>query len=119
MGSFFLMLLSKRLLLKLQELCQELHLNPCPFMCFTCMLLKMYTLSGSGKTLYEILTVAGAMLLPMAGPRVDCNLSRHGSVRPSLQRAVTAPEADCCGAVSVPLLCRPVLAQKSCYPSML
>ena len=86
MGSFFLMLLSKRLLLKLQELCQELHLNPCPFMCFTCMPLKMYTLSGSGKTLYGILTVAGAMPLLMAGLRVDQNLSRHVSVRPFLQR---------------------------------
>ena len=39
-----------------------------------------------GKTLCEILTVADAMLLPMAGSRVDGNLFRHGSVRPSLQR---------------------------------
>ena len=30
---------------------------------------------GSDKTLCEILTVTGAMPLPIAGPRVDCNLS--------------------------------------------
>ena len=38
------------------------------------------------KTLCKILTVADAMPLPMAGPRVDRKLSRHGSVRLSLQR---------------------------------
>ena len=37
------------------------------------------------KTLCEILTAADAILLPMVGPRVNDNLSRHGSVQPSLQ----------------------------------
>ena len=41
---------------------------------------------GSGKTLYDILTVADAIPLPMAGPRVDQNLFQHGSVRSFLQR---------------------------------
>ena len=40
----------------------------------------------AGKTLCEVLTVADAMLLPMAGSRADGSLFRHGSVRPSLQR---------------------------------
>ena len=44
------------------------------------------TWKGSGKTLCEILTVAGAIPLPMVGPRVDRKLSRRGSVRPFLQR---------------------------------
>ena len=39
-----------------------------------------------GKALCEILTAADAIPLPVTGPRVDHNLSRHGSVRPSLQR---------------------------------
>lgn len=38
------------------------------------------------KTLCKILTVADTMPLLMAGPRVDRKLSRHGSVRLSLQR---------------------------------
>ena len=37
------------------------------------------------KTLCEVLTVADAILLPMAGPRVDTKLSRHGSVQPFSQ----------------------------------
>ena len=40
----------------------------------------------SGKALYEILTVVDAIPLPMAGPRVDRDLSRRGSVRPSHQQ---------------------------------
>ena len=39
-----------------------------------------------GKTLCKILTVADTMPLPMADPRVDGNSSRHGYVRPPLQR---------------------------------
>ena len=38
------------------------------------------------KTLCEILAAANAIPLPMAGSRVDDNLSRHGSVRQFLQR---------------------------------
>ena len=38
-----------------------------------------------GKILCEILTAADTMLLPMTRPRVDDNLFRHSSVRPSLQ----------------------------------
>ena len=34
----------------------------------------------------EVLTVADAMPLPMAGSKVDGNLPQHGSVRPSLQQ---------------------------------
>ena len=41
---------------------------------------------GSGKTLCNILTIAGAMPLSMADPRVGGNLSRNGSVRQSLQQ---------------------------------
>ena len=40
----------------------------------------------SGKTLCEVLTVADAMPLSMAGPSVDGNLAWHGSGRPPLQR---------------------------------
>ena len=40
---------------------------------------------GLGKMLSEVLTVADAIPLPMAGPGVDGNLSQHGSVRMSLQ----------------------------------
>ena len=39
-----------------------------------------------GKTLCEVLTVADAIPLLMAGPRVDDNLLWYGSVRPFLQR---------------------------------
>ena len=38
-----------------------------------------------GKTLYEVLTVAGAVPLLMTDPRVDGNLASTVSVRPSLQ----------------------------------
>ena len=41
---------------------------------------------GSGKTLCEVLTVADTIPPSMAGSRVDYNLFRRGSVRPSLQR---------------------------------
>ena len=41
--------------------------------------------AGAGKTLCEILTVADAMPLSMADPRVDHSLSQHGSVWPHLQ----------------------------------
>ena len=47
---------------------------------------NMHCFGVGGKTLCEVLTVADAMSLSMAGSRVDCNLSRHGSVRPPLQR---------------------------------
>ena len=55
---------------------------------------------GAGKTLCEILTVADAMSLPIAGPRVDQDLPRRGSVRPSLQRGGNRkrsrlPRRDC------------------------
>ena len=43
-------------------------------------------LNGSGEALYEILTIADAIPLPVAGPRADGNLFWHGSVRPPLQR---------------------------------
>ena len=39
-----------------------------------------------GKTLCEVLTAADTIPLPMTGSRVDDGLSRHGSVRPSVQR---------------------------------
>ena len=39
-----------------------------------------------GETLCEVLTVADAMPLPMAGPRADQDLPRRGSVQPSIQR---------------------------------
>ena len=42
--------------------------------------------SGSGKALSEVLAVADNISLPMAGPRVNHKLSRHGPVRPPLQR---------------------------------
>ena len=55
-------------------------------------------LSGSGgKTLCEILTVADVMPLPMADPRSDGNLSRHNSVRQSLQR-----DGNCISVDSLP-----------------
>ena len=38
---------------------------------------------GVGKVLYEVLTATDAIPLPMTGPRIDHNLFRHGSVRPS------------------------------------
>ena len=41
---------------------------------------------GAGKAIYEILTAAAAILLPMTGPRVNHNLFQHGSVWPSPQR---------------------------------
>ena len=47
---------------------------------------EVSTLGGGAKTLCEILTVADVMPLPMAGSRIDGNLSQHGSVRPPLQR---------------------------------
>ena len=42
--------------------------------------------TGSGKTLHEILTVVDTMPLLMEDSRVDGNLSRHGSVRLSVQQ---------------------------------
>ena len=59
-------------------------------------------LKANGKTLCEILTVADAMSLPMADPRVDQNLSRYGSMWPSIQWAVAASGADCHGMVAMP-----------------
>ena len=43
--------------------------------------------NGSGKTLHEVLAIAGAISPPIAGPRVDQSLSRRGFVRPSLQQS--------------------------------
>ena len=40
---------------------------------------------GGGKALCEIL-IAADTIPPMTGPRIESKLSRHGSVRPSLQR---------------------------------
>ena len=55
---------------------------------------------GVGKVLYEVLTATDAIPLPMTGPRIDHNLFRHGSVRPSLQRDGSCtwsrlPRCDC------------------------
>ena len=74
--------------------------------------------NGSGKTLHEVLTVADAISLPIAGPRVNGSLSRHGSVRLSPQRKDNRiwsqmPRHGC-----HPLPCGWVLAQKPCYPVM-
>ena len=55
------------------------------------------------KTLCKILTVADAMPLPMAGPRVHRKLSRHGSVRLSLQRDGSRTKADYHGVTAMPL----------------
>ena len=44
-----------------------------------------------GKTLCEVFTVADTMPPPMTSPRVDGNLSLHGSVRLSLQRGSNRP----------------------------
>ena len=41
------------------------------------------------------------MSLPMTGPRVDQNLSRYGSMWPSIQWAVAASGADCHGIVAM------------------
>ena len=49
-------------------------------------ILVIWVFFFGGKTLYEVLTVADAIPLPMAGPRVDDDLSQRGSVRPFLQR---------------------------------
>ena len=74
--------------------------------------------NGSGKALHEALTVADAISLPIAGPRVDGNLSRHGSVRLSTQRKGNRIRSQmprhCCH----PLPCRWVLAQKPYYPAI-
>ena len=57
-------------------------------------------LNGSGKALLEVLAVADAISPPMAGPRVNANLSRHSSVRLPLQRGGNRiwsrlPQRDC------------------------
>ena len=41
------------------------------------------------------------MPLPVAGPVVDQDLPRRGSVRQSLQRAAVAPGADCHGVITM------------------
>ena len=76
----------------------------------------LVTWKGSGKTLCEILTAADAMSLSMAGPRIDGNLSRHISARPSLQRSGSRtwsrlPRRGC---HAIPM--QAVLVQKPCHP---
>ena len=75
--------------------------------------------SDTPKTLCEILTVADAMPLSMAGPRVDCNLSRHGSMRPSIQRGISRarsrlPRRDCHAARTMVRLTRQRKRRSKC-----
>ena len=62
---------------------------------------------GGGKTLCEILTVADAMSLSMAGSRVDGNLSSMVLCGRPSSEAATVPGADCHSAVAMPPPCKP------------
>ena len=57
---------------------------------------------GSDKTLCEILTVTGAMPLPIAGPRVDCNLSGTVPGGRLFNEEATTSGAGCHGVVAMP-----------------
>ena len=72
---------------------------------------KWATLGGGGKILCEILTAVDAIPLSVADLRVDQNLSRHGSVRPPLQRGGNRSGAGCRGVITMPFPCRLVVAK--------
>ena len=89
------------LCLNLHEMAKNIRVGPTPHSVkwwrLNLLLAHLGLLKVGGKTLCEILTVANAMPLPMAGSRVDDNLPRHGSARLSPQRSHPEPVVWCLG----------------------